>query len=189
MKALFITLSFLLVITACTKNDIELPPITQTGENTFGCYVDGKVFIPKDHEGYYPPGGGIPKGLRTSSGDGLPSLNFYSITAINYYTDIAIYIYIGEDRPQQKTYTFRSSPGVEAHIEDPEFPHIFCVINNTLYLSYENSGTIDFQKVDFNQEVCAGVFSVKLKNKNDPTDIIEITEGRFDLICAEPLGD
>lgn len=45
----------------------SLPPITQTGANTFGAVVDGKVFIPKTS---YPsnPGGGIIKGLEVMVG-------------------------------------------------------------------------------------------------------------------------
>ena len=31
--------------------------------------------------------------------------------------------------------------------------------------------------------------TLKLKNENDDTDIIEIINGRFDLICTEPRGD
>lgn len=66
---------------------------------------------------------------------------------------------------------------------------MFCVVNGVKYLSYENSGYINFTIVDFAQEVCAGIFTVKLKNENNENDIIEITEGRFDLICTEPIGD
>jgi len=58
----------LLFLVSCSNNSDyqpfvpSLPPITQTGANTFGAVVDGKVFIPKTS---YPsnPGGGIIKGL------------------------------------------------------------------------------------------------------------------------------
>ena len=29
----------------------ELPPITQEGKNTFGCLVNGKVWLPKGYDG------------------------------------------------------------------------------------------------------------------------------------------
>lgn len=43
---------FVLLFTGmtCKKSYIEkneLPPITQTGANTFGCYVNGDVFVPR----------------------------------------------------------------------------------------------------------------------------------------------
>lgn len=66
----------------------ELPPITQTGANTFGCLIDGNVFIPKDKTGYTPPGGGTPKGIEI-----LGNNSVFVIQARNY-TNIYIYIYI-----------------------------------------------------------------------------------------------
>ncbi|MDO6743113.1 hypothetical protein Q4553_00860 [Tenacibaculum soleae] len=181
---LFITFTFI----NCSNNEDpqdQLPPITQTGANTFGCLVNGRVFVPKDAGPSTTPGGGRPRGLEISSGDGLQSFNYYAINARNYI-DTDIYI---EDRPQQKKYTFKDSPGVSSSIQSPSYPHMFCVVNGVKYLSYENSGYINFTIVDFAQEVCAGIFTVKLKNENNENDIIEITEGRFDLICTEPIGD
>ncbi len=97
MKHLFLKTAFLLfalTFSNCENNDPQdqLPPITQTGENTFGAIVDGSVFIPKDKTGYYAPGGGKPRGLNISSGDGIISKNYYAISAVNYInTDIYIY--------------------------------------------------------------------------------------------------
>ena len=45
-----------LMSTKCEKEKPEptLPPATQTGANTFGCKVNGKVYIPNGNI-YYPP--------------------------------------------------------------------------------------------------------------------------------------
>src|SRR5690554_696426 len=56
---------FLLGAGGCNNDDDAfvptLPPITQTGENTFGCYVDDKLLIPRDGTGYM----GVPdRGMR-----------------------------------------------------------------------------------------------------------------------------
>ena len=171
MKTLFlktVLLFFALTFSNCENNNPQdqLPAITQTGANTFGCLVEGRVFVPKDSEGYYAPGGGNTKGLTISSGDGIENINYYAIATANYInSDTYIYIYVPEDRPEQKEYTFKSSPGVPSSLNKPNFPHVFCYINDRKYISYENSGTINFQKIDFNQEVCAGVFSGKLKKR------------------------
>lgn len=99
MKQLFLKTTFLFFALAfynCENNDPQdqLPAITQTGANTFGAIVDGRVFIPKDKTGYSAPGGGKPKGLNISTGDGIISKNYYAISAVNYIdTDIYIYIY------------------------------------------------------------------------------------------------
>ena len=62
--------SSLLLNSKCKKdNEPQLPPETTTGAMTFGCKIDGKVFLPKGGDGYpgiiieYPylgngPGGG-----------------------------------------------------------------------------------------------------------------------------------
>jgi len=100
MKAILLKtalLIFAITFLNCENNDPQdqLPPITQTGANTFGAIVNGKVFIPKDKTGYSAPGGGKAKGLNISSGDGIISKNYYAISAVNYIdTDIYIYIYI-----------------------------------------------------------------------------------------------
>ncbi|MGG8497881.1 hypothetical protein ACQY1Q_15825, partial [Tenacibaculum sp. TC6] len=52
LKKKLVLLALVATFTNCSKDDIikpqtELPPITQTGENTIGCLVDGKVFLPK----------------------------------------------------------------------------------------------------------------------------------------------
>jgi hypothetical protein len=186
---LFKTVFFLTALFCihCSDNETpqdQLPPITQTGANTFGAVINGEIFIPKDKTGYYAPGGGRPKGLNISSGDGIITKDYYAITAVNY-----IDIYIPEDRPQQKEYAFQISPGVSSSLETPDITHSFCYINDIKYISYENSGNINFQKVDFNQEICVGIFSLKLKNENNENDIIEITNGQFDLKCTRPVGD
>lgn len=38
----------------CKKDkasEAQLPPVTQTGANTFGCLVNGKVFVPRGYDG------------------------------------------------------------------------------------------------------------------------------------------
>ena len=54
-QLLLLATSFILISSSCKKNKSDnpinqLPPETQTGANTFGCLVDGKVFLPKDPE-------------------------------------------------------------------------------------------------------------------------------------------
>ena len=49
---LIITMLMLLCAASCkkdNKNEDQLPPATQTGANTFGCLVNGKVFVPKGY--------------------------------------------------------------------------------------------------------------------------------------------
>ena len=186
MKISFLkTVLFLTILLglSCSNNDDlqeQLPPITQKGANTFGAIVDGKVFVAKDKTGYYPPGGGTPKGIAVTVGSFLPYYEYFGVDLRNY-EDIYMYIYIPKEFPEETTYTFQVSPAVRSSLETPNFPHFFCSINGNRYISYENSGSITFSKIDYNEGIYAGTFSLKLKNKNNPTDIIKITDGRFDF--------
>lgn len=52
----FLLLAFIMLTANCCEkdDDPELPPITQTGEDTFGCLVNGEVWIPEGQILYYP---------------------------------------------------------------------------------------------------------------------------------------
>lgn len=54
MKNLLPCLSALLLLAACTKPD-PLPPATEVGAHTFGCYVDGQPFVPSQEIGWVSP--------------------------------------------------------------------------------------------------------------------------------------
>ncbi len=176
----------------CTKSDDtitpvvedQLPPITQTGENTFGCLINGNVFIPKDKTGYTPPGGGRPRGINIYTGSYSSTSDYFVIRARNF-NNIYLYIYREKDVPEESiTYNFSNSPGVGYSLEAPNYPHTFCLINGIKYLTFLNSGEITYSKVNFNLGLYAGTFSLKLKNENNPNDILEITQGRFDINLA-----
>lgn len=82
------------------------------------------------------------------------------------------------------TYTFQNSSGLTAGLDTPNFSHSFCTIYSTDYLTYIDSGSIIFTNVDHNLGLYTGTFSLKLKNENNPNDILEITQGRFDINLA-----
>ncbi len=48
-----VLLLLLLTASQCKKHNDEpqLPPITTTGAMTFGCKINGKVFVPRDGRG------------------------------------------------------------------------------------------------------------------------------------------
>ena len=52
-------LAILLIAASCKKTKTEsespdqLPPITQTGANTFGCLINGNVWLPKGYDGRF----------------------------------------------------------------------------------------------------------------------------------------
>ncbi len=57
-KILFLIVGVALMSATCKKDAVEtdgLPPISQTGANTFGATVNGKVFLPKVNFGNFTP--------------------------------------------------------------------------------------------------------------------------------------
>src|SRR5437773_8453594 len=86
------------------KNEEQLPPATQTGANTFGCLVDGKVWI--------PTGGGAGSGINPTSGGffGTPDgkRNIY-IKAYSHNDSIDIYL---KQIAQPGTYYLNQNTGV-----------------------------------------------------------------------------
>ena len=182
-----IVLLFILTLLSCSNKNTEdqLPPITQTGANTFGAIVDGRTFIPSDSYSTTP---GTPKfkglqvyvgnNFKTSKGD-----DKWTILTGNFKLNpsIYIYIYIPSLKDLSTSYIINSSDGLED--SDLSNAHIYCHINgnSNTYLSTENSGILEFSRLDIINGIYSGIFSVKLKNKNDENDIIKITEGRFDI--------
>jgi hypothetical protein len=62
-----------------------------------------------------------------------------------------------------------------------ETPHIWCNSRKKRYLSIVGTGNITITRLDLENGYRAGTFSCKAVNRDDPTDIIEITDGRFDI--------
>ncbi len=77
MKTLFTILAIasLASLSSCDlfDNEPELPPITTEGKGTFGCYVNGNLFLPEAPSGY---GNGIRAELFKNST--LTSVNIYA---------------------------------------------------------------------------------------------------------------
>ena len=71
----------------CNNDDNEpgftptLPAITQTGENTFGCYIDGKLLTPRDGSGGIY---GTPKGMSLWALGSPPNYSWDEIRIQDY---------------------------------------------------------------------------------------------------------
>ena len=195
-KAILRNTILVLFITACgctkdngTQEDV-LPPITQTGANTFGFVYDGVVFTPTDSNSR---GFGIDSGPTS----GLLVLGYYIDTEhysngieVTRYTNIKnakrvfIYLYklstIGVSKYVLNDYSVRE--GYKKPYNN--YMWIYAKSPSTgelnMYYSYENSGEIIITRKDANNFIFSGTFSGKLKSA-DGTEVVEITRGRFDI--------
>jgi hypothetical protein len=181
--ALFFALGTILSISACHKTPREvdkpepidiyhtLPEITQEGKNTFGCKVNGEVWVPRVEilvpwytldfqfsEADFEGGGNITCRILSKDQDDFMQIVFgptffntgsYDMTlGSGNYTDMYL----------------RSS-------------------NNYFYTEPRDSirNKVNVLYIDTDKNIVAGTFEFKLYNDTNPKDTIRISEGRFDL--------
>jgi hypothetical protein len=174
---LILLYSTFLVNGRCKKDKLDpptvLPPITQTGANTFGCRVNGEVWVPfeKCGIGSNPCGEIVVDIVRTSQnqlpveihiGAGQRKRDNTS-TAFSIQTKTNQSIYSAGNKIDSVTINFRKNDG-------------------SLYYNYNYYSKIErfeITKLDTINKIIAGTFELTLYAS--PTDSLKITEGRYDL--------
>jgi len=168
------SLLFIIAITIsqCKKKNEEpqLPPETTTGAMTFGCKVNGKVFVPKDGRGR--PGLFV-QYVNLGSGPGggwylnIPALDWKPNPPdnVNISTDSLLVI-------EGATYPFK--------YRKKGFPGAFYA-NGPLYAALDNnSGILKIKKFDSLYRIISGTFFFT-GTDNSTGKTVNITEGRFDI--------
>lgn len=147
-------------------DDPDLPAPTQTGKNTFGCLVNGKVMVPG---GYY---GRLSAEVDPSGLLWLASGN----------SDTEEHISIVIDRPG-----FPFEVGVRYEFNNPG--DIKCYYNlaatdaeaDCRYEDAPVGGAITFTKIDWDRQIIAGGFEFTAHSDYCNKDV-SVTEGRFDIV-------
>jgi len=187
---LLLLISILCLSAGCKKDDdspdnlYELPDATQTGENTFGCLVNGEPWVAEIDSGVLDPtiykiratydeiGAGVADNFYFSLSSRFISLpdsvyDIFSFYLKPIHKETEINCYDLERKDISLTY---SQPGTATDIRT--------YILDTLHVSYLNITTLDTVI-----NVCSGEFEFRLINNN--TDTITISEGRFDVIYQQ----
>ena len=176
MKYLITAFTFLLLTAmSCKKNKDnqhdQLPPATQIGANTFGCLVNGKVYIPKGYSGTGTPNPKI-------SFDFFNGKKIFSINT-NHFENTDPTAFMG--------ISFLDTlllPGVYNFPEKLNFNIGWSKILNNCYTP-ANDTTIRkwgkglITKFDKTKNIISGTFECKFKAQN--CDTVFITNGRFDF--------
>ena len=189
----FLTISFL--ISCSKKDDIppqpqadQLPEATTSGANTAGCIINGKVLIPKNGSTSFT---GTPYGLKYNYGGNFyPNKNDYWQLQISNNKDpnnnFGVVLWIKNMFVGNGDYLIGQSNG-ELYSLGPNNNQIFAGIteNGTskTYWSSLNAGIIKITRSDLGVgiSIYSGTFNCTLYNKDNPSEIIQITEGRFDF--------
>lgn len=160
----------------CKKDKNEepqLPPETTIGAMTFGCKVDGKVFVPKDGRGrpglyvQYVNLGNVPNGGWQLV---LPAYNYSTERGVNIFADSLLLI-------EGNTYEFTQMKGSPLAFYE--------VLNNgstEIYGKLDGDpGSIYIKKHDQINRILAGTFFFT-GTKISTGKKVTVTEGRFDII-------
>jgi hypothetical protein len=180
--------SILLCSNSCKKDNNsfeQLPPITQTGANTFGCLINGQVFTP---EGSTWSGSNLIAGndyTYLSFPGGAYDGNIFSITATNKMnTSDITSIHLEFDSmyvTQGVTYTLGTPKAGKGY---GEYIHVYSSGNGganvQLVTSNTDTGQFILTRYDTVNLIASGTFWFNVIDSTSG-DTIKITDGRFDL--------
>ncbi len=175
MKILITTALIIILFSfsTCKKDsntEDKLPPETTTGAMTFGCKVNGQIFVPKDGRGrpglfvqYVNLGNGVGGGWYLN----IPAVNWEppDVPAVSITTDS---LFVNEGITYQFKYRKKGFPGA-FYSNGPQYN----ALDN-------NSGELRIKKFDSINRIISGTFFFTgTDNSNGQT--VNITEGRFDI--------
>lgn len=179
MKKLFLVLFVLTLIstTSCNNDDdnsptnpiAQLPPATQTGEQTFGCLINGEPFVPPSF------GSNAPNAFYQFV-DGAYTLGISARK--NSQTGLKSIIIGGIDvEPISETsYDFKSFLSGNYY---GLYDIVFQGDSQTFYTNDDFNGNLNITHFDNESFIISGTFEFTVLD-NDGNEI-QITDGRFDL--------
>jgi hypothetical protein len=173
MKKLLLLFTISLTLNCCNNDDDnnaqnpidQLPPATQTGENTFGCLLDGEPFLP--------------------SGGVNPLDCVYQLINGEYYFNLQ------GNKEDENFNLIRLSLSANARelqegetyqLIENEVGNIFARYSfnsNATFTSQNYSGTLIINKLDLNNQIVSGTFSFDIIDFEG--NLRQIREGRFDM--------
>ena len=170
LRLLIVAIFIIPTISQCKKKvqEPELPPETTIGAMTFGCKINGKVFVPRDGRGkpglyvqYVNLGVGGGWYLNISADNWIPS----TPEGVTISTDSLL---ISQDSIYPFKYRKKGFPGAlyEKGIR-------YDVTDN-------NSGELKIKKFDSVNRIISGTFFFT-GTDNSSGRTVNITEGRFDI--------
>ncbi|WP_034061124.1 hypothetical protein [Lacinutrix jangbogonensis] len=191
-KILITTTLILLLLFGCSKDDENnafipsLPEATQTGKNTFGCYIDGVLLTPRNGEG----ANGFPDtGMSFSALGDAPDYIYNEINIRDFKSGTGgqMDIHIIDLHANGEGSFIINESNCEDNVDANNNINIRCRLldkqTNTYnwYCSIENGGTLTITRYDFDNGIISGTFNCTVQNYDNPEDSIEITQGRFDI--------
>ncbi len=176
MKKIILMLCLLplLSITSCNNDDDntptnpidQLPPATQTGENTFGALLDGEPFIPSGGTNPLDCVYQLINGERFFNLQGNRRDDNFNLIRLSLSTN-------AKELVEGETYQ------LEANEVGNVFGAFFLNATQTFTDGLENRGSITINNLDVNMQVISGTFQFEIIDGEGTLRII--TDGRFDM--------
>ena len=192
MKKLILKIIIVFTLVSCNKDEItvsscedQLPAITTTGANTFGCCINGNLLKPRDGSGTF---GGADGGF-IAWGDSSGNNEFGELDIHDFASERTGSILIHIQNLHQNgvgNYIIDESNGIRGYGSN-QHNHLFCRVFDhkdnqyKYYRSFNNSGLIKVTRYDFANKINSGTFNCKVVNSSNINDTIEIKNGRFDF--------
>lgn len=160
------------------ENDLKLPPATQSGKNTLGCKINGKVWRPgKQFRLMSPP-------YRSAIEVNLNhKRNWFSLSTFRNKnkktSDAEIWINVNDGLETSKKYSFTNTSDTTNYAS---VEYEACRFNT----NESTNGYIEFTRIDTANYIIAGRFEFNaIAGECDKKDKIKITKGRFDIDYKE----
>ena len=177
-----------LAITSCNKDSVkqdpvaQLPTETQTGANTFGVTINGKVYIPRDPTGVNVGPSG--RGMKFKGSSTLPWNEIYVIDGASA-VGFKIVIHFKNLLPQATGLYILKNSNFQDGFDSDLIDHIYFKIwdsnisNYAYYGSIEDLGEINITRNS--NDIVSGNFKGKFVRYDNPNEFISIVDGRFDI--------
>ena len=164
-----------LLFSTCKRQDL-LPDSTQTGQNAFGCRLNGKSWI--------PDGGGGFSGIKPISGgfygDSKDMIRIY-IRARNTKSE-NIHIYLEKPSIGEHTLNF-DTDYLPNNLYARNYGYYQASDGQVYITSAKSIGKVIISKADTVTGLLSGMFEFRATTKSGSA--VEITAGRFDMISPQ----
>lgn len=153
-----------------------LPAITQTGANTFGCMVNGKVWVPRiDLRSFDPTNYDIRSLVSESNGTGGGGISCHLLDFDLKQDD---FMSMGFGPTYFDTVTCYGNEFVL-----PKCGANFRILENRYSIDFKDSleNWVKVMTIDTDRNIIAGTFQFTMYNIQNKNDKVLITDGRFDL--------
>ena len=175
MKYILTTVLLISLFASCKKDVDELPPATQTGAHTFGAKVNGELWVPQGF-GAIPANDKL-EAMIYSNGDlRIKAKNFASSPNETEFEIFVAAVTATGTYPLNSNVSYPTFSASYGYFVKRKFtPEDEWLTNST------TTGSVIITKLDLTNKIVSGTFQFNAASIYTPSNILSVTEGRFDI--------